>query len=32
MIKKKYFNFDFLIVMDVDNVNTNLDVNQLEDL
>ena len=30
LIKKKYFNFDFLIVMDVDNVNTNLDVNQLE--
>ena len=30
LIKKKYFNFDFLIVMDVDNVNTNLDINQFE--
>lgn len=30
LIKKKYFNFDFLIVMDVDNVNSNLDVNQLK--
>ena len=30
LVKKKYFNFDFLIVMDVDNVNINLDINQLE--